>query len=96
MADNKNMELDDEMMANASGGTDEAPGSNPRFNVGDRVTFELNYNDGTIMIIGTVKSYHWSSFSGQWEYDILAENDPFGHAEEKNIWEKHLSYAITV
>lgn len=92
MADNKNMEIDDEIMAKASGGIDEAL-SSPKFNTGDRVTFELNYNDGAIMIIGTVKSSHWSSFSEQWEYDVLAENDPFDHAEEKNIWEKHLSYA---
>ncbi len=90
MADNKNMAIDDEMMANATGGTSD-PSDNPKFNIGDRVTFELNYNDGSVMITGSVKSYKWSSFFDTWQYDILADNDPFGHPEEKNIWEKDLS-----
>ena len=40
MADNKNMELNDEMMANATGGTDGASGGEPKFKVG--TTFIMN------------------------------------------------------
>ena len=90
MTETKNMALNDDMMAKATGGSSE-PTSDPKFNIGDRVTFELNYNDGSVMITGSVKSYHWSSFADTWQYDILADNDPFGHPEENNIYEKHLS-----
>ncbi len=36
MADNKNMELNDDMMAKASGGSEE-PTSENKFNIGDHV-----------------------------------------------------------
>ncbi len=93
MADNKNMKVDDEIMATAAGGTDGAATTEPKFKMGDYVQFEQVYNGTPIIVKGRIVKIHFESFFDTWEYDIESENHPSGHPVEINIWEKHLSYA---
>ncbi len=64
MADNKNMELNDEMMAKASGGTGDGK-STFKYAVGDHVTMigkEGTVTDAYISLGGALNLYavHWS------------------------------------
>ena len=63
MTDNKNMELNDEMMANAAGGTGETT-SEPKFNIGDKVVYA---NDGSVLIIES-REFMQGPVIGEWLY----------------------------
>ena len=68
MADNKNIELNDEMIAKASGGTVDE-GSAPRFNIGDLVyQSDGNGSPITTEIVGKILRYEEGG-SG-WVYDV--------------------------
>ena len=63
MADNKNMELNDEMMKQATGGT-LVPSSENKFNVGDHVHWQNHEDWGE----GEVISMYWQDIT--WVYTI--------------------------
>lgn len=76
MADNKNMELNDEMMAKASGGTSE-PTSDHLFNVGDRVYIKGKEEIGTLTIISYYWAGRWWMYNVRWDdgdESLYAEN----------------------
>ena len=63
MAENKNMELNDEMMTNATGGAgDSRP--EPKFNIGDKVVYVV---DNSELIIESMK-YAEGSRVSEWLY----------------------------
>ena len=64
MVDNKNMELNDEMMAKASGGSEE-PTSENKFNIGDHVHWQDHENLGE----GEVTDLHWNGHA--WWYTVF-------------------------
>ena len=63
MADNKNMELNDEMMAKATGGNG-VPSSENKFNVGDTVHWQKHEDWGE----GVVTSMYWQDIT--WIYTV--------------------------
>lgn len=63
MTDNKNMELNDEMMAKASGGTSETT-PEPTFNVGDKVVY---VKDNSVLIIES-REFMQGPVIGEWIY----------------------------
>ena len=76
MADNKNMALDDEMMAKATGGAGEDL-PQPRFSEGDKVVVEgWETYDSTVI---QVMSY--SESSNIWKYRVRIEKHEPGHEE---------------
>ena len=82
MADNKNMELNDEMVAKAAGGADsEIP--EPRFKVGD-IAVQTN-GDFRVEILA-VLGYHSKEWG--WNYRIKYLN---GGAETEFIFDKDLA-----
>ena len=76
MADNKNMALNDEAMAKATGGVGEDAPAN-KYNVGDKVI--VNGYEGWDSTITEVKEYS----SNGWRYQILSIRDSdIGHEED--------------
>ena len=70
MADNKNMELNDEMMANATGGTGEV--TDPKYEIGDTVQLKFANEEGVVTVVdGTVIDRR--STPGGWQYKIQYE-----------------------
>ncbi|MCR5212035.1 MAG: hypothetical protein K6C41_05735 [Lachnospiraceae bacterium] len=94
MADNKNMELNDEMMAKASGGIDGGLGSGPKYKIGDRVHYELtNPTTGETMAVnGTIVAVEFVNEAKKWRYTINTEPNPYNVTEVKAT-EDHLRYA---
>ena len=70
MADNKNMKLNDEMMANAAGGNNEIPG--PKYQVGDNVKLKFANDEGVVTIVPGVVDQRRAT-PGDWEYLIRYE-----------------------
>ena len=67
MTDNKNMKLDDEMMAKATGGVEDMPG--PKYDIGDEVQLKFANEEGVVTTVtGTVVERR--STPGGWEYKI--------------------------
>ena len=79
MADNKNMELNDEMMAKATGGNgSEIPG--PKYETGARVQLKFSGDDGvSSTVVGVVEDRKYGS--DEWEYLIMyvVNGAPFQH-----------------
>ena len=94
MADNKNMELNDEMMANATGGTDGASGGEPKFKVGDYVHYELtNPQTGQTMAInGTITSYEFLNEINMNRYTINPDPNEY-NVTELQAREDRIRYA---
>ena len=88
MAENKNMAIDDEAMAKATGGTEEEAPAN-KYNVGDRVIVK-GYEDHDSTVI-EVKGYG----SNGWSYQVrCVKEDANGHeAAEFPEYESNLSPA---
>jgi hypothetical protein len=71
MADNKNMELNDEMMANATGGFGEE-NTDPKYELGDTVQLKFSNDEGVVTVVdGTVIDRR--STPGGWQYKIQYE-----------------------
>lgn len=83
MAENKNMELSDEMMANAAGGTDSSEDN--LFKIGDRVTWET-YQGWSY---GTIEDWDIEGFS----YKVLV--DP-GCPNEGELIVKHAKNLLPI
>ncbi len=67
MADNKNMELNDEMMAKAAGGFGEP--EDPKYGEGSRVHLKFSNDEGVVTtVVGTV--IEMKSTPGGWQYKI--------------------------
>ncbi len=84
MADNKNMELNDEMMAKASGGTEE--GSQPQFSVGDTVANGFG-RIGTVTEVYPFSPHIWM-YAVHWN-----ATDEFPEEDERDISENRLHSA---
>ena len=70
MADNKNMELNDEMMKQAAGGWGEP--EEPKYNVGSKVHLKFGNENGEVTtLVGTV--IEMKSTPGGWQYKIQYE-----------------------
>jgi C-terminal processing protease CtpA/Prc len=71
MADNKNMELNDEMMANAAGGNGgEIAG--PKYEIGDTVQLKFANDEGVVTTVtGVVDDRRFNP--GGWEYLVRYE-----------------------
>ncbi len=59
MADNKNMELNDEMMARATGGMGDTPPIELKFHIGDRVRMKEVVVSGEMGHSGSGKKGHF-------------------------------------
>ena len=94
MADNRNMELNDEEMANASGGTGGSVSGSPKFKTGDHVLYTLtNPQTGqTMTITGSVTAVNFSNEANQWKYSINPDPNEFNVTELQAV-EDHLTYA---
>ena len=71
MADNKNIELNDEMMAKASGGAGEENIPAPKFNVGSQVIMADDPDLGVWTVINAVE---YCSPEDGWLYEIESNN----------------------
>ncbi|MCR5788700.1 MAG: hypothetical protein K6G83_02325 [Lachnospiraceae bacterium] len=93
MANEKNMELNDEMMANATGGA-EVEGTSPKFKIGDRVHYDLtNPATGqTMSVDGTITAFEFVTEAGKWRYTIKTDPNPYNCTEVQAV-EDHLRYA---
>lgn len=67
MSDNKNIELNDEMMAKATGGVGEANAPTPKYKVGAHVTMSDDPGEGVFTIV-SVDNYY--SPKDGWLYTI--------------------------
>ncbi len=94
MADSRNMELNDEAMANAAGGADAGLGGGPKFKIGDRVHYELTNpaNGGTMAVDGNITAVEFVNEAGKWRYTIQTDPNPYNCTEVKAV-EDHLTYA---
>ena len=92
MAENKNMELNDEMMAKASGGMDGAAGQ-PKYKVGDRVHYELTNpaNGETMAVNGTITAMEFVNEANKWRYTVQMDPNAY-NCTEVQATEDHLSY----
>ncbi len=70
MADNKNMELKDEMMAKANGGATEIAG--PKYEVGDKVQVMVTVGNGVVTTVdGFIDERRYGA--NGWEYLVRYE-----------------------
>lgn len=92
MAENKNMEIDDEAMARATGGT--GNDSTPKFKVGDRVHYELTnpVTGETMAVNGAIVSFEFVDEAGKWRYKVDLEPNSYNCTEVQAL-EDRLSYA---
>ena len=92
MADSKNMELNDEMMASANGGTGAA--GDPKFKVGDYVHYELtNPATGETMAVnGTITAFEFVGEANKWRYTIKMDPNPYNCTEVQAV-EDRIRYA---
>ena len=90
MADNRNMELNDEMMAKATGGVDGVWGQ-PKYKIGDRVHYELtNPATGETMAVnGTITAYEFINEANKWRYMVQMDPNPY-NCKEVQATEDHL------
>ena len=71
MADNRNIELNDEMMANAAGGNGgEIPG--PKYEIGDTVQLKFANDEGVVTTVTGVVDDRRAN-PGGWEYLVRYE-----------------------
>ena len=90
MADNKNMELDDEMMVKATGGEGEEGAPEARFSVGDRVIIRGAEDHDSV-----VKEVHFTGdiVNNSWKYLVHMVSDSTGLTSEVYKFESELSPA---
>ena len=89
MAENKNMEVNDEIMKNASGGTDNgAP--EPKFKVGDRVIVKGQEDRDSV-----IKEIHFTGdiVNNSWKYLVHMVSHSTGLVAEAYIFESNLTLA---
>ncbi len=87
MAENKNMKVDDEIMKNAAGGTDESA-PEPRFHVGDRVIVRGQEDHDSV-----IKQVHYTGSVGAnaWQYLVHMVHHSTGLIADAYIFESNLS-----
>ncbi|MCR5212044.1 MAG: hypothetical protein K6C41_05780 [Lachnospiraceae bacterium] len=72
MADSKNMEIKDEAMAKAAGGSDQIPG--PKYDVGAQVELKLTNKEGIAVTVPGFIDERKAGATG-WEYLVRYELD---------------------
>ncbi len=79
MADNKNMELNDEMMLRATGGTGDTPPIELKFHIGDRVRMKGNpeRGEGTVIDI----KYNQGDVNDQYSWVFVVSFDEWNIEE---------------
>ena len=83
MADHKNMELNDEMMARATGGMGDTPPIELKFHIGDRVRMKEDpgHGEGTVIDI----KYNEGDVNDQYSWVFVVSFDEWG-TEEIVTW----------
>ena len=92
MSDNKNMELNDEMMAKVTGGVVGAQ-TEPKFKVGDHVHYERAFpqTGQTMALNGTITAMEFINEISMWRYTIKTDPNEF-NCPEVQAREDSLTY----